>query len=211
MPGRRTIGFHDALAAHFADVGSLDAGEAAARALLYDADWIATLPQPLNSSFDAGRDRGAGDIVLLNAPAARVTMGAIRHRAEAIRALPATVVVEGHVAWTRYLRAGNARLWRWRADLVDPGVHGGTAMSVRPLSVQPLEDGDIVRIDGRSDAMLLLDATADIVVVTVTLRHGAAPLLREYDRVGGAMVRLVPRDGKAAGNAQFDPDRTRFT
>lgn len=210
MPGRRNTGLHDVLAARFADVDSLAAGEAAARAVLGDADWIATLPQPLDPSHHAARDRVPARILLLDAAAAAVTTGVIRHHAEEPRTLPTMVVVDGRVSWTRYLRAGNARLWRWRADLVDTRWQRATAAPVRPLSVQPLDDDTIVRVDGRRDAVLLLDATADIVSVTVTLWHGAAPFLREYDRVGGDLVRLVPLDATATDDPQFDPDRTRL-
>ncbi len=191
-----------ALAVRFADVASLTTAEAAARTLLEDGEWIATLPAPGDLPSGDRRDRAWTGVVLLNTPAVRVTMAVVDHRSAAARALSATVVVGGQVFWTRYLRAGQARLWRWRADRVDPQWHGGTAEPARPLSVQPLTDGAIVRIDGRRDAMLLLDPVTDIVSVTVSLRHDAAPFLREYDRVGGGLVRLAtPGDGAGAGTS----------
>ncbi|MDJ0276535.1 hypothetical protein QLH51_06980 [Sphingomonas sp. 2R-10] len=197
-----------AVTARFADIATLAEGEAAARALVEDAGWVAALLGPwiarlrgdplLEPPFRSQRDALRTGMVLAETPVASVTMAAIDPLAPAARVLPDTVVVGGRVSWTRYLRGGGARLWRWRSDHVDADWHGGVAASARPLAVRPLADGAVVRIDGRQEAMLLVDPSAPVVSVTVTLRVGAAPFLREYDRIGGALVRVATLDDGAA-------------
>lgn len=197
-----------AVTARLADVTTLAEGEVAARALVADTGWVEALlapwiarlrDDPLSEPpFKTQRDALRTGMVLAETPAASVTMAAIDHLAPAARVMPDTIVVGGRVSWTRYLRGGDARLWRWRADRIDEGWHGGIAAPARPLAVQPLVDGAVVRIDGRSDAMLLVDPAAPIVSVTITLRHGAAPFMREYDRVGGGLVRVATLDDGAA-------------
>ena len=197
-----------AVTAKFADVATLAEGEAVARALVEDTGWVAALLSPwiarlrddplFEPPFRSQRDALRTGMVLAETPAASVTMAAIDHLAPAARAMPDTVVVGGRVSWTRYLRGGDARLWRWRADRIEDGWHGGTAAPVRPLAIQPLVDGAVVRLDGRTDAMLLVEPAATIVSVTITLRHGAAPFMREYDRTGGGLVRVATLDDGAA-------------
>ncbi|MFD1034234.1 hypothetical protein ACFQ15_06170 [Sphingomonas hankookensis] len=197
-----------AVTARFTDIPTLAEGEAAARALVEDAGWVAALLGPwiarlrgdplFEPPFKSQRDALRTGMVLAETPAASVTMAAIDSFAPAARVLPDTVVVGGRVSWTRYMRGGEARLWRWRADAVDANWHGGVAAPARPLAVRPLTDGAVVRIDGRQEAMLLVDPSAPIVSVTVTLRVGAAPFLREYDRLGGALVRVATLDDAAA-------------
>ncbi|KQM61811.1 MULTISPECIES: hypothetical protein [unclassified Sphingomonas] len=197
-----------AVTARFADVTTLAEGEAAARALVEDAGWVGALlapwiarlrDDPLSEPpFRSQRDTLRTGMVLAETPVASLTMAAIDPLAPAARTMPDTIVVGGRVSWTRYLRGGDARLWRWRADRIDDHWHGGIAASARPLAVQPLTDGAVVRLDGRSDAMLLVDPSAPIVSITITLRPGAAPFMREYDRVGGALVRVATLDDGAA-------------
>lgn len=197
-----------AVTSDFADVTSLAEGEAAARALVEDAGWVDALLGPwvarlrddplFEPPFKSQRDALRTGMVLAETRAASVTMAAVDHLAPAARAMPDTIVVGGRVSWTRYLRGGEARLWRWRADRIDDDWHGGIAAPARPLAVQPLADGAVVRIDGRTDAMLLVEPSSLIVSVTITLRHGAAPFMREYDRVGGGLVRVATLDDGAA-------------
>lgn len=173
-----------------------------------NAGWVAALLGPwierlrddplIEPPFKSQRDALRTGMVLAETPVASVTMAAIDPFAPAARVLPDTVVVGGRVSWTRYLRGGGARLWRWRADPVDANWHGEVAAPARPLAVRPLADGAVVRIDGRQEAMLLVDPSSPIVSVTVTLRIGAAPFLREYDRIGGALVRVATLDDAAA-------------
>lgn len=202
-----------AVTARFADVTTLAEGEAAARSLVDDAGWVEALLTPwiarlrddplFEPPFRSQRDALRTGMVLAETPAASVTMAAIDHLAPAARTMPDTVVVGGRVSWTRYLRGGEARLWRWRADPVDAGWHGGIAEPARPIGVQPLADGAVVRIDGRTDAMLLADPAAAILSVTITLRHGAAPFMREYDRRSGALVRVATLDDGAARSSML--------
>ncbi|WP_294328196.1 hypothetical protein [uncultured Sphingomonas sp.] len=197
-----------AVTARFADVTTLAEGEAAACALMQDAGWVGAILAPwierlrddplLEPPFKSQRDALRTGMVLAETAAASVTMAVIDHLAPAARVMPDTIVVGGRVSWTRYLRGGEARLWRWRADAIDDGWHGAIAAPARPLAVQPLADGAVVRLDGRTDAMLLVDPVAAIVSVTITLRHGAAPFMREYDRAGGALVRVATLDDAAA-------------
>lgn len=197
-----------AVTARFADGTTLAEGEAAARSLVEDAGWVAAMlapsiarlrDDPLSEPpFKSRGDALRTGMVLAQTPVASVTMAAIDPLAPAARVMPDTVVVGGRVSWTHYLRGGETRLWRWRADPVDAQWHGGIAAPARPLGVRPLADGAVVRIDGRTDGMLLADPAAEILSVTITLRPGAAPFLREYDRRSGALVRVAMPDDDAA-------------
>lgn len=187
---------------------TLAEGEAVACDLLQDGGWIGAALGPLvarlgddplfEPPLKSQRDPQRTGIVLLDTPAASVTMTVIDHRAPAAHGLPDRIVVGGRVAWTRYLKAGGASLWRWRADAVDAQWHAGVAVKPRALSATMLGDGAVVRLDGRRDAMVLRDPVADIVSVTITLDHDAAPLLREYDRASGALTRIATIDDGAA-------------
>jgi hypothetical protein len=183
-------------------IASLAEGERVARALLDDADWIAAAfarsMACLQEEPSARHDALRTGITLFDTPAASVALRIIAPVPAATGTLPDRIMVNGQVRWIRYLRAGRARLWRWRADPVDAAWQAATAAPARPLSVLPLRDGAIVRIDGRRDAMLLADAVADIVAVSITLRHEAAPFPRQYDRVTGRLTRVVPPEGDAA-------------
>lgn len=202
-----------AVTARFSAGTTLAEGEAAARLLVEDAGWVEALLAPwiarlrddplFEPPFRSQRDGLRTGMVLVETPAASVTMAAIDSFASAARTMPDTVVVGGRVSWTRYLRGGGARLWRWRADPVDARWHGGEAAPARPIAVQPLADGAVVRIDGRTDAMVLADPAAAILSVTITLRHGAAPFMREYDRRSGALVRVATLDDGAARSSML--------
>ncbi|MEP9401254.1 hypothetical protein [Sphingomonas sp. VNH70] len=182
--------------------------EAAARAVLGDIGWLYAVlgegvralgDDPLSEpAFTARRDTLRSGLVLLDTAAASVTLAAIDPRASAAHRLPDRLVVGGRVAWTRYLRGGGAQLWRWRADSVDAAWHAGVAATARPLSVLPLADDMVVRIDGRCDAMLLTGPSAPIVSLSVTLHRDAAPFMREYDRASGRLLRVATLDEDAA-------------
>ena len=196
------------LAERFAGVATLEAGEAAARALLGEVGWLDRLVSPMVRALrddplfeppvKASRDALRTGMVLFEDAAAVVTASVLDAGAPAMRRLPPQLVVPGRVSHTRYLRGGGAWLHRWQADLPGRDWRAETAPPIVAQGRIALHDGDVVRHDGRQDAILVTGATSDVVSVTVTLRIGAAAWMREYDRAAGTLLRTATLDEGAA-------------
>lgn len=111
---------------------------------------------------------------------------------------PATVIVSGRMAVTRWVRAGGATLRRWRTEPVTPQFTAALAAPCTPLDPVALADGAMLRVDGRTDGQLATGATSAMVTLTATIRTGAAPLMREYRVADGALLRVGSGDEAAS-------------
>ncbi|MES2337859.1 MAG: hypothetical protein V4537_07185 [Pseudomonadota bacterium] len=192
-----------ALADMFDDLAasSLPIARDRAMTLLGDAGWVRRMLAPLTAALAAdplfepplkvSRERGRIGAILFDAPAARVTASVLSARAPA--ASPATVVLPGHVSLTRYVRAGRAHLRRWR-------LAGDRLDEIAPLFPG---DGDVALHDGRSEGHLVAQAESDVVTLTVILRAGAGPQMREYRIADGAAVRAATTDDAASRTAML--------
>lgn len=203
---REGAAFRSAAAA-FADCA--DSPERAAdraEALLADPDWAGSLIAPLmaalaaNPMFEppikAHRDALRTGAVLFDCPAASIAASVTNASAMAALPAPRTIVFTGRIAVTRTIRAGGARLRRWRADAMGPQFAAADAAACVPLDVAPLHDGMIHRTDGRTRAQLICGATRDVVTLVATIRVGAMPLMREYDIASGALLRVADADDR---------------
>lgn len=190
--------------------GVPDAETAATEAsrLLADPIWVAALFAPLidalaadplfDPPFKVSRDGLRTSALLYDCPTGSLTATLLS--ADALRrAQPATtVIVPGRMSVMRVHADGGATLHRWRAETVVGDFALATAGPARALPVLALRDAMVVRIDGRTDAMLIADAARDVVTLTATLRIGAAPVMREYDRRDGRALRGATLDERAA-------------
>ncbi len=177
-----------------ADVDAI--GDAAA-GLLADATWITALLAPLMRAladdpwFDpplrVTRDVLRTTVQLLDLPAG--VLGATVYDGAALAAAPAhaTLVASGRLLVARYHVAHGARLRRWQAD---PRL--SDTAPLRPLPAQALQDGDVVRLDGRRHAHLLEGSGGEVVAVTFATH--ATAMVREYDRATGALLRTATAD-----------------
>lgn len=177
-----------------------------AEQLLDDPDWAATLIAPLiemlaadplfEPPLKAHRDALRTGAILFDCPAASIAASITSASAMARLPPPRTIVFTGRMAVTRTIRAGGARLRRWRSDTMGPQFAAADAAPCTPLKPVQLWDGLVHRTDGRARAQLICDAESDVVTLVATIRTGAAPLMREYDIDSGALLRIADADDR---------------
>ncbi|WP_447727685.1 hypothetical protein [Sphingomonas koreensis] len=196
------------VAARFAGIDDAEEVEARARAYLADLRQVETLLTPLIDAlgadpwfeppFKISRDRLRTGVVLLDCPA--IALSVTVTRAAELNRLPppVTMVMPGRVALTRYVRAGKARMRRWRAEPAGPDFSAAAAAPARELAPLMLEDGALIRQDGRTCGHVFSHAESDIVALTATIKPSADPLMREYAIDDGALVRAACADGAAS-------------
>ena len=197
------------LADTFDQVAATDVDIARQRAvtLLTDTCWVAELLAPLVQAladdplFDpplkVHRERGRIGAVFFDCAAARISASVVDPRAWA--SASSSVVMPGHVAVSRYVRAGGVRLRRWRVA-VPAETAGRSAIEIDGLSPR---DGDVVVLDGRSDGQVATGASGAIVTVTAILRAGAAATVREYATADGRLLRTATTDDGASRGAML--------
>lgn len=175
---------------------------AAAVALLSDPSWIAPLFAPLVAAlaedpwfeppWRVTRDPLRTTVQLLDLPAGTLSATVFDGTALARPAGTATLAASGRLVVARYHRAGGARLLRWSAGRADDTFSAAAAPPLVPLPPLPLADGDVVAIDGRTDAHWIEGGGGEVVAVTFATR--AAGLMREYDRATGRLRRAATTD-----------------
>ncbi|NIJ21354.1 hypothetical protein FHS95_003057 [Sphingomonas naasensis] len=186
--------------------GAPEAATARAEALLADGGWVEALLAPLVTAlagdpffeppFKVHRDALRIGAVLFDCPAASIAASVTRASAMAALPPPATIVFTGRVSITRTIRAGGAHLARWWAEPIDAQFRADEAPQCTALEPIALRDGMLHRTDGRREAQLIRDAAGDVVTLVATIRAGAAPLLREYDRASRALLRVGDGDDR---------------
>ncbi len=191
----------DRVATRFDGLDDTDAVLEQARALLADSGWIADLIAPLIDALRADpwfdpvtritRDLLRTAVVLADLPSvtliASVTSAAALARVDP----PATVVLSGRRALTRYVRGGEARVRRWR--LAEAGPR--RCIESAPLT---LRDGDLIEVDGRREGRLIVAAASDVVAITATAKPGTDPLIHEFAIADGLPVRSATADDRAS-------------
>lgn len=173
----------------------------AAAVLLADDGWIAPLFAPLIAALAEDpwfepplrvtRDPLRTTVQLLDLPAGTLTATVFDGAALAAQHA-ATLTASGRLSVARYHRAGGARLLRWDAGPADAAFSAATAPPLRPLPPRLLDDGEVVRIDGRVRAHLIEGCGGEMVVLTFATRGGG--LTREYDRATGTLLRAATND-----------------
>jgi len=157
---------------------------------LFSAMTCALAADPLfDPPLRTTRENGHIGAILFDVPAARMSAALVS--AGGLAAHPvAGAIVPGHVTVTRYVHARGARLRRWRiADDAD-----------RLVELPPLTpaDGQIVVHDGRREAQSLVSANGDVAMLSILLRAGAVPVVREFSGDTGAPLRTASSDDAAA-------------
>lgn len=179
-----------------------------AEALLSDRGWVDALFAPMMRTLGdhpiadppvkVSRDALRTSVLIQDCPVASLTATILSARALATAPLPASIVVAGRLSVMRVHEGGGAVLRRWRAEPIRDDFSLASAARCRALPPVALEDGAVVRIDGRTDAMLITDAQGDVVTLTATIRLGAAAVMREYARDDGRPLRAATLDEGAA-------------
>lgn len=202
---RGTAAYRTAMAT-FADcTASPEHAAERAESLLSDSDWAGALIAPLlgelaaaplfEPAIKAHRDALRTGVVLFDCPVASIAASVTS--AAAMAALPPrTIVFTGRIAVTRTVRAGGARLRRWRVEAMGAAFDAGGAAPCAERESALLADGMLHRTDGRTEAQLVCDAATDVVTLVATIRTGAAPLMREYDIASGALMRVADADDR---------------
>ncbi len=173
----------------------------AARALLTDHMWIADLIAPLVDGLRADpwfdpalrftRDGLRTAIVLADLPEVTLTASVTSAAALAQLALPATLVLSGRRALTHYVRGEGTQVRRWQ--LVEDAQR--RCVEIAPLHLQ---DGDLIALDGRREARLIVAAPRDVVAITATAKPGADALMHEFSTGDGHHVRSATADDRAS-------------
>ncbi len=197
-----------ALGDRFAALDGVDAIVAQAQALLGEAGWTERLFEPLIAAladdpwfeppFRASRDPLRTGLVLLDSDKVSIIASVTGAAALARLPLPATLIVPGRIAVTRYVRGGMARMRRWRTAALAPDFSATDAAPCVELPTTMLSDGQVMLHDGRTDGHLIVAADGDVVAITVTVKQGAAPLMREYRVADGGFVRAASADEAAS-------------
>lgn len=197
-----------AVAARFAGIDDAEEIERRAAIWLADPDPVESLLRPLIDTlgvdpwfeppFKVSRDRLRTGVALFDCPAIALSI-TVTCAAELNRLPPpATIVMPGRVTLTQYVRAGKAQMRRWRAEPARPDFSAAGAAPARELSPRVLEDGMLIRQDGRTSGHLLVRAESDVVALTATVKPSAAPLAREYAIADGGFVRAACADDAAS-------------
>lgn len=205
---RDGAGYRQAEAA-FAGAG-LTADDVAMRAagLLGDDRWMAALIAPLIDALAiddwfqpplrVSRDPLRIGALLFDHPL--VTISGSILSADVLCSLPLarSVVVPGRLSVVRYWRSGGATLRRWQAERAGAGFSAQAAAPCRAIEPLRPSDGDVVMIDGRTQAMLIDAATADVVTISATIRADSAPFMREYAIDDGRLLCVAALDDQAS-------------
>lgn len=177
-------------------------------AMLSDPAWVNAIFAPMIETLarhpladppvKISRDALRTSVLIHDCPVASLTATILSAQALVEAAPPATIVVAGRLSVMRVHQGGGAVLRRWRAAPVRDDFSLAGAGRCRALPPIALEDGAVIRLDGRTDAMLITDAQTDAVTLTATIRLGAAPVMREYARDDGRPLRAATLDEGAA-------------
>lgn len=192
----------------WASVRCVEDSAAHAEALLSDAAWVDALLAPMIGTLarhpladppvKISRDALRTSVLLHDCPVASLTATLLSAQTLADAPSPASIVVAGRLSVMRVHQGGGALLRRWRVAPVRDDFTLAGAGCCHALPPVALEDGAVIRLDGRTDAMLIADATSDVVTLTATIRLGAAPVMREYARDDGRPLRAATLDEGAA-------------
>ncbi|PCD04237.1 hypothetical protein COC42_08100 [Sphingomonas spermidinifaciens] len=172
--------------------------------LIADPGWAAAMLGPLLAHPDAGWPlacRVAGDratLVIERRAGAALTVTMIGPGAAAATG----VVASGRHMFVRVL-GGSGRLDRWPAGEVDDRFTAASAPPLGRRCSSALRAGAVMEIDGRRDAHRIVAVGRELVLLTLTLAQGAAPLLREYALPGGRLRRVAAAEGEPARAAML--------
>ncbi|KQT32032.1 hypothetical protein ASG29_09255 [Sphingomonas sp. Leaf412] len=156
--------------------------------------WIAALRRDpwYDPPLRAARDPLRTGAVLMEGERAVLVASVLSAAAMAARPRATTLAVSGRVSVTRYHRAGGATLLAWEAGAAGDDFSAAAAPVATPLPPRALSDGDVLTLDGRTQAFLIEGAARDVVTLTVAPKGDG--LTREYDRATGRLRRIATND-----------------
>jgi hypothetical protein len=174
----------------------------AARALLADDRWVDALVDGLAAKmrqdpfFDPPFRPLSTDIhsglLVFESEIASITVGVSRAAqlaAKKNRPRGATSVgLTGQLTVLKFLRAGGARLSFWTAPRITADFTAAAAGRCVRTGERDIEDGEILVVDGRSQAYVIERARGSLVLVQAVITLDQAPLSVEYDSASGAFV-----------------------
>lgn len=194
--------------AGWANVRCVEDAAAHAEAMLSDLAWVDAIFAPMIGALarypladppvKVSRDALRTSVLVHDCPVASLTATILSAQAVADAPSPASIVVAGRLSVMRVHQGGGAVLRRWRAAPVRDDFTREGADRCHALAPLTLEDGAVIRLDGRTDAMLITDARTDVATLTATIRLGAAPVMREYARDDGRPLRAATLDEGAS-------------
>lgn len=181
-------------------------------ALLSDLGWMEAMvagplaklaDDPLFAApFRCSRDPLRTGAVLYDGPVASISATVVSASAGVPK--PAvSVVAPGRLCLTRYIRAGNTWVERWWAGRPDEPFLAADAAPARAIEPLRIEDGQILRHDGRESAHRLTGFSRDVIMVTLMLRTHHVPLVREYAVADGRLIRAAMLDDRPARAAML--------
>lgn len=191
--------------------------ERVAGTLLKDLGWLnRLLGGPMTQLADdpwfeaplrCSRDRMRTGAVVYDGPAASISASILSAGGEGRGgrgdSLPPTVIASGRLVMTCYVDAGGARLRRWSVGAPDDPFVAANAAPARALGSAPLGDGQVLRHDGRVEAHQLYGQSADVVMVSILLRHEAVAVAREYAVDDGRLLRAAWLDDRPVRSAML--------
>lgn len=190
-----------------------ESGEAAARALLSQMDWLGGLldvplaeltADPLfEAPYRCSRDSARTGAVLYDGPRASISATVVRACANDGAVQSGCVVAAGRLSFTRYFGAEEAVIERWFVGRPNDPFIAGEAQAARTLPSLTLLEGQIVRHDGREEGHRLSGLARNAVMVTVALRDQTVPLVREYAGDDGRLIRAASLDDRPARAAML--------
>ncbi|HEX8194198.1 MAG TPA: HEAT repeat domain-containing protein [Allosphingosinicella sp.] len=92
-----------------------------------------------------------------------------------------SIVFTGKLALRRILRAGGAAIERFAAEAAGQDFCLAEQPPCRPAGCEPLADGDLLEVDGRTESFTFLQAGSAIAFLECEVLAGGAPFRVEYD------------------------------
>ena len=184
------------------DRDDAEAVAGAARALLADDAWIDALigavadelrrnpfcepPFPvLNGDLHTGLLVYEDDKVAIAAGVSRAVQVAERKTARRGRT---SINLTGQLNVLKFAKAGGATLSFWDAPPISWDFCADHAGACRRSERRRIADGEIVTVDGRSQAYVIDHVRSNILLLQAVVKAGQAPVSVEYDSESGAYV-----------------------
>lgn len=93
----------------------------------------------------------------------------------------ASIAFSGQIDVIKFVRSGGARLAFWEAPRIDGSFSAATAGRCRHTATRPIEDGELIVVDGRCESFVIEHAEANLMLLQATIKTDQAPLSVEYD------------------------------
>lgn len=109
-----------------------------------------------------------------------------------------SVSLSGQLSVFKFVRAGGALLSFWEAPPITAGFTGAGAGRCRRAGERPIEDGEILVLDGRRQSYVIEELRSNLVIVQASIALDQAALKVEYDSGDGAFVACSATDDRAS-------------